>query len=971
MSTSNRIRVKMIPNALNLVSGESGIHTLVRAWTKHLPAVGIDLVDQKTSSFDVLAIHAGMTREYPTAAPLCAHLHGLYWTADYKADRWEYRANRDVIDSVRHATTVTVPSAWVAETLHRDMHLSPEIVGHGIDWDDWQHKEPNEGYVLWNKNRVGDVCSPAPVGELAIRFPHQRFLTTFAPDRPMPNIKATGVVPHIQMRKMVQRAAVYLATTKETWGIGIVEAMAAGTPVLGFRQGGILDTVEHGVSGYLARPGDYDDLARGLAYCLKHRDVLGANARAAARQFTWRRVAEQLAGIYTETIERFNQPALTTVVIPCYNYAEQLPRAVESAAAQAAAVIIVDNNSTDDTATVARRLAEQFPNVRYVNEPAQGVAHARNRGIREATTKYVACLDADDMIEPGFVETCVKALEADRSLGIAYTRLRWVKADGSTGLSDWPGEYNYDAFLKRRNQVPTCSVFRREMWQRLGGYRQRFAPAGAGAEDAEFFLRAGALGWGAKLATQQALFVYSWGTGQVSGNRAYQEADWLAGKPWVEDKLHPFASLATPANQSHPVRQYDAPVISVVIPCGPNHKGYLVDALDSLEAQTYRRWEAIVTTDGWTAGDELRQAFPFVRWVTGEGKGAGHARNLGVSHARAGLLLFLDADDWLRPTALAKLLMAWNRTKSIAYSDYAGHAHIEGESDIAQLKVAGRLESYDERTHAAVVIHRAYDYDCAEALRQPRIYRNGEFYIWNLITSLTPQAWHDEIGGFDEAMPSWEDWDYWLRMARAGKCFTRIAEPLVDYRFYSGTRRETGRQNHESLLHYMSSKYKETDPMPCSGCGGRAPVHVGPGPTMAAAQSQGIQMNANDIVWVQLADGNEGQHPIIGHATRTNYGYRAHGDLFKMAMADVTIARHKFVIVEDPEAVLDVAASAMPITEADQTPELDEPELKFADWAELEGDEPAAEAEPEPEPEPAPKPAKTPAKPKAAASKEK
>lgn len=303
---SGRIRVMMVPNALNLASGESGIHTLVRAWTKHLPNVGIELVRPKTDSFDVLAVHAGMTTEYGHDVPLVSHLHGLYFTADYNADDWEYKTNKYVINTVRQATTTTVPSAWVAEVLQRDMHLRPEIVGHGIDWKDWQHKEKNEGYILWNKNRIGDVCSPQPLGELAKRFPKERFLTTFAPPNPTPNIKATGIVPHAEMRKMVQRANVYLATTKETWGIGIVEAMAAGIPVLGFRHGGILDTVIHGTNGYLATPGDYDDLSRGLDYCLEHRKTLGDNGREMARQFTWQRVAEQLAGIYQATIDKFN-----------------------------------------------------------------------------------------------------------------------------------------------------------------------------------------------------------------------------------------------------------------------------------------------------------------------------------------------------------------------------------------------------------------------------------------------------------------------------------------------------------------------------------------------------------------------------------------------------------------------------------------------------------------------------------------
>lgn len=901
------MKVMMIPSWLNVQGHEpSGIQTVIKAYTRHFLAAGIELVDPKATSFDVLAVHAGMSKEYPNSAPMVAHLHGLYWSADYPAAPWEYKVNRDVIDGIRHATTITVPSAWVAESFQRDMHLQPHIVGHGIDWQEWQHSEPNEGYILaYAKNRAGsDVCSPIDMSELARRFPKEKFMGTYMmPDAP-DNVTATGLLSHIDMRKMVQRSAVMVSTVKETFGVLHLEAMASGVPVLGFRQGGILETVEHGINGYLARPGDYDDLAKGLEYCLKHRDTLGANGREMAKRFTWQRVAEQLAGIYAETMAKYNQSPTVSVIIPCYNLAHMLARAVESAVGQADEVIIVDNNSTDDTKHIAKRLEVEYPIVHYTNCPEQGVAYARNYGVRLAKGQYICCLDSDDMIESGFLAACVQVLQGDRSLGIAYTRLRWIKPDGTTGISDWPGQYNYDDFLRKKNQVPTCCLFRKEMWQRLGGYRQRYAPDGQGAEDAEFFLRAGALGWGAKLATEEALFVYSWGSGRVSGNAAYQEPDWLIGHPWVEDRQHPFASMASPVNKlSHPVRQYDAPTISIIIPCSLNHRQHLIDALDSLEAQTFRQWETIVVCDGFSVSAEMHDAYPFVYWTECTQRGAGAARNLGAAKARGHLLLFLDADDWLRPKALERLLHEWNQTQAITYSDYAGHAYIDDKNEIAKLRGRHRLESYNERTHEAVVIHQSFDYDYELAVIQPRMTSRGEFYIWNLITSLVPKAWHNEIGGFDEKMPSWEDWDYWLRLARRGKPFVRIPDVLVEYRFYTGTRRETGRQIHQSLLEYMTEKYRGTEIMPCGSCGGKRSGQPTPVSAPQMAPQMAVQMSAGNIIWVRLNDGNIGQHPIVGNVTRTNYGYRVHGDLFKMMASDAQAAPHKYVIVPDPNTI--------------------------------------------------------------------
>lgn len=598
---------------------------------------------------------------------------------------------------------------------------------------------------------------------------------------------------------------------------------------------------------------------------------------------------------------------LVSVIIPCYNKATSIARTIASVKEQTLnnlECIIVNDGSTDDSEQVILDAIKDDRRFRYVYQDNQRVAAARNRGFRESKGVYICCLDGDDAILSTFLEVCVRALEADRSLGIAYVGLYSITPDGKEGVSPWPGQFNYDAMLSGQNQIPTCNVARREVWERTGGQRSRYCMDGAGEEDAEMWLRAGAQGWGAKKVTEEALFVYSWKSGQVSGNPHHKVSDWRGGKPWIEDKQHPFASLASPANKlSHPVRQYDAPAISVIIPCSLNHRQHLVDALDSLEAQTFRQWEAIVVFDGGVVDPSLLEAYPFIRWEALDNKGAGAARNTGAEMARAGLLLFLDADDWLRPKALDRLLYEWNQTQAICYSDYAGHAYIDDKNEIAKLRQRQRLESYNERTHEAVVIHQSFDYDWELAVIQPRMTAKGEFYIWNLITSLVPKVWHGEVGGFDEKMPSWEDWDYWLRLARRGKPFVRIPETLVDYRFYTGTRRETGRQIHQSLLEYMTEKYRGLEIMPCGSCGGRNKAQPTPVSAPQMAPQMAAQMSAGNIVWVRLNDGNMGQHPIVGNVTRTNYNYRSHGDLFKMILSDAQAVPHKYIVVPDPNVI--------------------------------------------------------------------
>lgn len=914
------LKVRMTPHLSDFDNAASGIRTVVEKYFKHLPNYDIELVSPKATSFDVWAIHAGTTQAFAPNDPIVAHSHGLYWTADYQAQHWELQGNQEVINTVRHARRVTVPSRWVAEAFARDMHLYPAVIPHGVDWEEWQGGE-DLGYILWNKNRTSDACSPAAVNELALRHPREMFLTTFADARPTPNIKETGAVSHRHMRQMVLGAAVYLATAKETFGIGTLEAMAAGKPVLGFDWGGTADLVKHGYAGYLARPGDYDDLAVGLDYCLKHRKALGRNAQRVAMAYSWEITAQQVAEEYARTVDLATKRHGVAVVIPCFNKADTLERAVKSAINQTRkpnVIVIVDNNSSDDFKRVSAKVWDEAEGVeiRIFNCTEQGVAHARNAGIASVPdADYIVCLDADDEIEPAFIATCARALDADNALALAYTRLVAVTPDGTRTVPDWPGAYRFDDFLEGRNPVPTCNMFRRIFWERLGGFRQRYAPNGAGAEDAEFWLRIGAAGGNAALVSQEPLFVYHLG-GAVSGNDSYQEVDWRSDKPWMHDGQHPFASLATPANGlSHLVRQYDEPAVSIVIPVGPGHAQYLTDILDSIEAQSFRQWEAIVvdnTLDPVERGSiqALQRAYPFARWSLSTVAGAGRARNFGASMARAPLLLFVDADDWLSPHALEVMIAAYKQHPGeIVYSDYFGYAYIDDPKELARLQRADRLAHHDPETKRTVIRYHAAEYDCEMALRQPD--PSGNFYIWNIVSSLVPRQHFLDVGGFDEEMPSWEDWDLWLRMAQQGHCFTRVAEPLVHYRFYSGQRRalanpgesgDDGRQLSSKLLEYMTEKYKRSENMPgCRSCGGaRRTSHPPSAPATSLNEGRVAQMSAGDLVEVELIDGNIGEHLVA--FSQVSYGYRKHGERFKMQESHAKLDRRVRIVSESEKA---------------------------------------------------------------------
>lgn len=819
--------VRMWPHMKELQSFSSGIAQVIKHYFKYLPDCGIQLVDPGATSYDLTVSHAGAGPDgehdwYPDVY----HSHGMLWTAEFDLGQYAWQTNRVLVRATMGAREVTVPSEWVSRVFKRDFRINPHVIGHGIEWDEWQHEIETENWALWGKNRRSDGLNPMSISQLARAFPETKFLSTFTEPGMPGNVVSLGnhALPWEEMKMLIQASAVYLATDRETWGIGMAEAMAAGVPVLSVDSGAVPTFMPHGEAGYCFRPGDIDDAIRGMEYCLRYRDTLSANAREIAKGFHWPTIVEEVAGIYRLAL-REEKPTVD-VVIPCYNYSEVLDGAIDSIRRQTfraiLRIIVIDDGSPDGDRIkmVVERHRSRDDRVELVRLPVnQGVAGARNEGFLRSNAKYIVPLDSDDRIEPGFIERLVPIMEADRTLGIAYTGVRVTQEDLPDTLPwdwrttvdpgeeirgrQWPHEWDFDAQVGRENQIPTCCLIRKKAFDRVGGYRSRYCPDGAGSEDAELFLRLGAYGWGAKYIKpkRDALWIHDHGQGIVSSQSAYEEPDWTAWHPWTRDQLHPVASHATPIDGllSHPVRSYEKPLVSVIIPVGPGHEEKLVDALDSLEAQTYRNWEAIVVLDGTEMTPTLINAYPYARVFSTIQQGPGAARNLGVKQAQAPFIAFLDADDYLLPDYLDKCIEGFDITKSIIYTDFISRLTRE-----LHAKYTGVPIKTFKRTGEVLVADRFADFNQELAMQRPKGERP---YVWSPVTVFLPKKWHSDIGGFDETLETWEDCDYLLRLAWAGYDFFRIAEPLWQYNFSSGMRREKIVGQEGSLIAYLQEKW--------------------------------------------------------------------------------------------------------------------------------------------------------------------
>lgn len=221
--------------------------------------------------------------------------------------------------------------------------------------------------------------------------------------------------------------------------------------------------------------------------------------------------------------------------------------------------------------------------------------------------------------------------------------------------------------------------------------------------------------------------------------------------------------------------------VTVVVPTC-NRPQYLERLLESLRSQTYKKFQVIVVDDAsrdLSQNLKVIQAFQddlkleFIRLE--QGMGAPYCRNLGIQKAGTDFIALVDDDDFWKPQKLEKqveLLEQSNEKTGLVYT---------------------WTEVINEEMKVLRLMNSELSGNCLREIL-------NECFVPSPSVMVTRKA-IESIQGFDEELPSCQDWDTWIRMARAGFEFAVLKEPLTYYFKHSGP--SIGQSNRAKLGYTM------------------------------------------------------------------------------------------------------------------------------------------------------------------------
>lgn len=316
------------------------------------------------------------------------------------------------------------------------------------------------------------------------------------------------------------RSADILLMTSVFEGIPVIvyEALAMRVPVVAPELPGILELMGDKGGALVARRDRVADYADALEPLLRSRDMRRQVGREGRELVMQRFSVQEMASRHTELYERLlvdrnpgrpvvvdeprERPRFATraargaprvsVVTPCFDHGRQLRECIDSVRAQTypdVEMIVVDDGSTDaDTQTYLQELdTDDAVQVLRMGRN-QGPSAARNRGVSQATGRYVLPVDADNLLLPDAIERLVAQLQtAGEHVGFIYQNCQYF---GNREDYFEPPVYN-PWLLTRQNYIDTCALIDRNVFDLGLAYAEDIV---FGHEDWDFFLQLAEIG---------------------------------------------------------------------------------------------------------------------------------------------------------------------------------------------------------------------------------------------------------------------------------------------------------------------------------------------------------------------------------------------------------------------------------------------------------------------------------------------
>ncbi|AGC77410.1 hypothetical protein LX97_01709 [Nonlabens dokdonensis] len=162
---------------------------------------------------------------------------------------------------------------------------------------------------------------------------------------------------------------------------------------------------------------------------------------------------------------------LVSAIIPCYNAASTISRAIESVLNQTTTVdeiIVINDGSTDNSLEEIQGLKKLHDSIVVIHQDNKGVCAARNAGIEFAQGTYLLTLDADDYFEDSFVEKALLEFKKDKDYGAimcGYVRV----VNGKKVTPYIPPKITLASCLMN-NGALSCLLFKKEAVVKAGLY---------------------------------------------------------------------------------------------------------------------------------------------------------------------------------------------------------------------------------------------------------------------------------------------------------------------------------------------------------------------------------------------------------------------------------------------------------------------------------------------------------------------